>query len=77
MTSLALPLIFGSAVSGPARMPLMTHLQAAAEARSVLRVMPIPNDFAAAAEGLGLTLLAIPLALAENLVRVLPQEEAQ
>ena len=56
------------------QMPLMTHFQAAAEARSVLRVMPLSNHFAAAAEGLGLAFLAVPFALAENLVRVLPQE---
>ena len=56
------------------QMPLMTHFQAAAEARSVLRVMPLANHFTAAAEGLGLACLAIPFALAENLVRVLPQE---
>ena len=56
------------------QMPLMTHYRAAADARSVLRVMPLANHFAAASEGLGLALLAIPFALAENLVRVLPQE---
>ena len=56
------------------QMPLMTHYRVAAEARSVLRVTPLANHFAAAAEGLGLALLAIPFALAENLVRVLPQE---
>ena len=49
-------------------------MRAAADARSVLRVMPLVNHFAAASEGLGLALLAIPFALAENLVRVLPQE---
>ena len=56
------------------QMPLMTHYRAAADARSVLRVMPLANHFAAASEGLGLALLAISFALAENLVRVLPQE---
>ncbi len=55
-------------------MPLATHFLAAAETRSVLRVMPLANHFAAAAEGLGLALLAIPFALAENLIPVLPQE---
>ncbi len=56
------------------QMQLMTHFHAAADVRSVLRVMPIANHFAAAVEGLGLALLAVPFALAEGLVRVLPQE---
>ncbi len=47
----------------------MTHFHAAADVRSVLRVMPIANHFAAAVEGLGLALLAVPFALAEGLVR--------
>ncbi len=56
------------------QMPLKTYVQAAAERRSRLRVAPLAGHFAAAAEGLGLALLAVPFALAEKLVRVLPEE---
>jgi len=74
--------IIGSAFDVPVlqseragEMPLMTHfLQAAAEARSVLRLSPTVSRFEAAAEGLGLAFLAVPFALAENLIRVLPAE---
>ena len=55
---------------------LFTQFFAASEMRSILRVMPVANHFAAAAEGLGLALLAVPFAQAEGLVRVLPQESA-
>ncbi len=55
-------------------MPLKGFFEAAAETQSLLRVSPLASHFAAAAEGLGLALLAVPFALAESLVRVLPQE---
>lgn len=58
------------------QMVLLTSFQAAASAQSGLRVMPIANHFAAAAAGLGLAFLAVPFALAEGLVRVLPQESS-
>jgi DNA-binding transcriptional LysR family regulator len=58
------------------QMPLMTHYLAASEARSALRMMPLANHFAAASEGFGLAFLAVPFALEENLVRVLPEESA-
>lgn len=58
------------------QMQLMTQFHAAAETRSVVRVMPLANHFAAATQGLGLAFLAIPFALAEGLVRVLPNESA-
>jgi DNA-binding transcriptional LysR family regulator len=38
--------------------------------------MPIANHFSTAVEGLGLAFLAVPFALAEGLVRVLPQESS-
>jgi DNA-binding transcriptional LysR family regulator len=56
------------------QMPLLTRFRAAAEARSVLDVSPMASRFEAVAEGLGLAFLAVPFALAENLVRVLPEE---
>jgi DNA-binding transcriptional LysR family regulator len=56
------------------QMPLKACLQAAAERQSVLRVTPLSAHYAAAAAGLGLALLAVPFALAEKLVRVLPQD---
>lgn len=56
---------------------LFTEFFAASEAGSVLRLMPVANHFAAAAQGLGLALLAIPFAQAEGgLVRVLRHESA-
>jgi DNA-binding transcriptional LysR family regulator len=58
------------------QMELLTRFKAAGETKGGLRVMPIANHFAAAAEGLGLAFLAVPFALAEGLVRVLPQESA-
>src|SRR5262245_31028486 len=57
-------------------MMLLTRFKAAADARCALRVMPIANHFSAAAAGLGLAFLAVPFALAEGLVRVLPNESS-
>jgi DNA-binding transcriptional LysR family regulator len=57
-------------------MELFTHFFAASRVRSVVRISPLINHFAAAAEGLGLALLAVPFATAEDLVRVLPQHSA-
>jgi DNA-binding transcriptional LysR family regulator len=56
------------------QMPLLTRFRAAAETRSVLGVSQMASRFEAAAEGLGLAFLAVPFALAENLIRVLPEE---
>ncbi|MEH2625229.1 DNA-binding transcriptional LysR family regulator [Bradyrhizobium sp. AZCC 1719] len=58
------------------QMVLLTRFKAAADARGALRVMPIANHFSAAAAGLGLAFLAVPFALAEGLVRVLPHESS-
>ncbi len=58
------------------QMQLATQFFAAAEVRNALRVLPVASHFAAAAEGLGLALLAVPFAQAEGLVRVLPHETA-
>ena len=58
------------------QMQLFTQFFGAAEVRNSLRVLPVASHFAAAAEGLGLALLAVPFAQAEGLVRVLPQETA-
>jgi DNA-binding transcriptional LysR family regulator len=58
------------------QMVLLTRFKAAGDARGALRVMPLANHFAAAVEGLGLAFLAVPFALAEGLVRVLPQESS-
>jgi molybdate transport repressor ModE-like protein len=58
------------------QMLLLTRFKAAADARASLRVMPIANHFSAAAAGLGLAFLAVPFALAEGLVRVLPHESS-
>jgi DNA-binding transcriptional LysR family regulator len=58
------------------QIPLFEYFSAAANARSSVRVMPVANHFAAAAAGLGLALLAVPFALAEGLVQVLPAETA-
>lgn len=55
---------------------LFEYFSAAANRRSSVRVMPLANQFAAASAGLGLALLAVPFALAEGLVRVLPAETA-
>ena len=52
----------------------MEYFSEAAGARSVVRVNPVANHFAAAGCGLGLALLAVPFAQAEGLVQVLPQE---
>lgn len=57
-------------------LPLFTHFSAAAAKRSVLRTTPVANHFSAAAQDLGLAFLAVPFALAEGLIRVLPQERA-
>src|SRR5260370_30343989 len=57
-------------------MKMFRRMLGVREERSVIRVAPITNHFAAAAEGIGLALLAVPFALAEGLVRVLPQESA-
>jgi DNA-binding transcriptional LysR family regulator len=56
--------------------PLLDYFSAAAESRSVVRVNPVINHFAAAGLDLGLALLAVPFAQAEGLVQVLPQEVA-
>lgn len=56
------------------QMQLFTQFFAAADVRKTLRVLPVASHFAAAAEGLGLALLAVPFAQAEGLVRVLPHE---
>ncbi len=64
----------GFASERAGQMQLVTEFAAAAESSSVLRVVPISNHFAAAALGLGLALLPVPFAMAEGLVRVLPQE---
>jgi molybdate transport repressor ModE-like protein len=58
------------------QMLLLTRFKAAADARSSLRVMPIANHYSAATAGLGLAFLAVPFALAEGLVRVLPHESS-
>jgi DNA-binding transcriptional LysR family regulator len=54
-------------------MELFGHFFAASRTNCALRVSPLINHFAAASEGLGLALLAVPFATAEGLVRVLPQ----
>jgi DNA-binding transcriptional LysR family regulator len=61
---------------GARQMQLFRRIFAASEAKSVIRVSPMMNHFAAAAEGIGLALLVVPFALAEGLVRVLPEESA-
>ena len=58
------------------QMELFTHFFAASRTRCALRISPLINHFAAASEGLGLALLAVPFATAEGLVRVLPQHSA-
>lgn len=58
------------------QIPLFTKFAAAADGRNALRMWPVASHFAAAAEGLGLALLAVPFAHAERLVRVLPHETA-
>jgi molybdate transport repressor ModE-like protein len=58
------------------QMVLLTRFKAAGDARGALRVMPIANHFSAAAAGLGLAFLAVPFAMAEGLVRVLPHESS-
>jgi len=55
---------------------LLTAFNSAANARSTLKLVPVVNHFAATAEGLGLAFLPVPFALAEGLVRVLPDEAA-
>jgi DNA-binding transcriptional LysR family regulator len=57
-------------------MELLTRFKAAGDAKGSLRVMPIANHFAAAGAGLGLAFVAVPFALAEGLVRVLPEESS-
>lgn len=56
------------------KMELLTRFKAAGDAKGRLRIRPVVNHFSAAVEGLGLAFLAVPFALAEGLVRVLPQE---
>lgn len=58
------------------QMELLTRFKEASGAKGALRIMPVGNHFAAAAEGLGLAFLAVPFALAEGLVRVLPKESS-
>jgi DNA-binding transcriptional LysR family regulator len=55
---------------------LLEYFSAAADSRSIVRVNPVVNHFAAAGLGLGLALLAVPFAQAEGLVQVLPSEVA-
>ncbi len=58
----------------PNQRHLLEYFSEAAGSRSVVRVNPVANHFAAAGCGLGLALLAVPFAQAEGLVQVLPQE---
>jgi DNA-binding transcriptional LysR family regulator len=58
------------------RMQLLTSFLAVSNRRSKLRLMPIGNHSAAAAQGLGLAFLPVPFALAEGLVRVVPRESS-
>ncbi|HEX7961438.1 MAG TPA: LysR family transcriptional regulator [Terriglobales bacterium] len=58
----------------PNQRHVLEYFSAAAGTRSVVRVNPVANHFAAAGLGLGLALLAVPFAQAEGLVQVLPQE---
>ncbi len=58
----------------PNQRHLLEYFSEAAGTRSVVRVNPVVNHFAAAGCGLGLALLAVPFAQAEGLVQVLPQE---
>jgi len=55
---------------------LFDYFSRTADMRSCIRVNPVANHFAAAGQGLGLALLAIPFARAEGLVQVLPTEVA-
>lgn len=55
---------------------LLAAFNSAANAHSTLKLMPVVNHFAATAEGLGLAFLPVPFALAEGLVRVLPDDTA-
>jgi DNA-binding transcriptional LysR family regulator len=57
-------------------MELFGHFFAASRTHCPLRLSPLINHFAAATEGLGLALLAVPFAKAEGLVRVLPHHSA-
>lgn len=57
-------------------MELLTNFKAIGDAKGSFRIKPASCHFAAAAEGLGLAFLAVPFALAEGLVRVLPHESA-
>jgi DNA-binding transcriptional LysR family regulator len=58
----------------PNQRHVLEYFSEAAGIRSVVRVNPVANHFAAAGLGLGLALLAVPFAHAEGLVQVLPQE---
>ena len=58
----------------PSQRHVLEYFSTAAGTRSVVRVNPVANHFAAAGVGLGLALLAVPFAQAEGLVQVLPQE---
>jgi DNA-binding transcriptional LysR family regulator len=58
----------------PNQRHVLEYFLAAAGTRSVVRVNPVANHFAAAGSGLGLALLAVPFARAEGLVQILPQE---
>jgi molybdate transport repressor ModE-like protein len=57
-------------------MELLTRFKAAGDVKGSLKIKPIACHFAAAAQGLGLAFLAVPFALAEGLIRVLPQESS-
>jgi DNA-binding transcriptional LysR family regulator len=56
------------------QMELLTAFKAAGNARGALRLMPVASHFDAAKAGLGVAFLTVPFALAEGLVRVLPNE---
>jgi DNA-binding transcriptional LysR family regulator len=53
---------------------VLEYFSAAAGTRSVVRINPVANHFAAAGLDLGLALLAAPFAQTERLVQALPQE---
>jgi DNA-binding transcriptional LysR family regulator len=58
------------------QLQLFSLFAEAADLRSSVRVNPVANHYAAALQGLGLAMVAVPFALAEGLVQVLPHETA-
>jgi DNA-binding transcriptional LysR family regulator len=58
------------------KMLLLTQFKAAGDARTTSLKISIANHLSAATAGLGLAFLAVPFALAEGLVRVLPHESS-